>query len=193
MVMEGEPAATFIIEEAKLRDSNIAYLSGHPVVRIDRNRHCVVLDDGREISYGRLLLATGASARQLSVAGSSPRDVLYLRKFSDALALRTKLREGSRLVVIGGGFIGLELAASVIERRCQVTLIEMAPRLLMRGVPREVAELVAQRHKAAGVDLRLGTGIERIEARGDEHVVLLTDGSRIVCDGIIAGIGAIPK
>jgi 3-phenylpropionate/trans-cinnamate dioxygenase ferredoxin reductase subunit len=69
----------------------------------------------------------------------------------------------------------------------------MAPRLLMRGVPAPVAELVAKRHEAAGVDLRLGASIERIERNGAEHTVVLADGSRIVCDGIIAGVGAIPE
>ncbi len=68
----------------------------------------------------------------------------------------------------------------------------MAPRLLMRGVPAPVAELVAKRHEAAGVDLRLRTGIERIERHGAEHIVVLADGSRIVCDGIVAGVGASP-
>jgi 3-phenylpropionate/trans-cinnamate dioxygenase ferredoxin reductase subunit len=193
MVMDGEPVAPFILDEARLSDNNITHLAGRPVVRIDRERRRVVLDDGAQVAYGKLLLATGARARQLSVAGSSPADVLYLRKFTDALVLRTKLRPGGRLVVIGGGFIGLEITASAVDRGCSVTLVEMAPRLLMRGVPADVAELIAKRHREAGVDLRLGAGIERIEAHGSEHVVVLNDGSRLVCDGVIAGVGAVPE
>ena len=193
MVAEADPTAPFILDETRLRDADITHLAGCTVVSIDRDRHCVTLGDGREVSYGKLLLATGATARQLALPGASPEDVLYLRKFSDALLMRSRLRPSARLVVIGGGFIGLEIAASAVERKCSVTLIEMAPRLLMRGVPAPVAELVAKRHEAAGVDLRLGTGIERIERNGAEHTVVLADGSRIVCDGIIAGVGAIPE
>jgi 3-phenylpropionate/trans-cinnamate dioxygenase ferredoxin reductase subunit len=194
MVAEADPtAAPFILDESRLRDADITHLGGCTVVSIDRDRHRVILGNGREVSYGKLLLATGATARQLALPGASPEDVLYLRKFADALLMRSRLRPNARLVVIGGGFIGLEIAASAVERKCSVTLIEMAPRLLMRGVPAPVAELVAKRHEAAGVDLRLGASIERIERNGAEHTVVLADGSRIVCDGIIAGVGAIPE
>src|SRR5690349_20835096 len=108
MVADAAPAAPFILDEERLKANAITHLSGCPAVRIDRDRKAVVLADGARIPYLKLLLATGAHARRLSVPGASPDNVLYLRKFSEALLLREKLRPGARLVVIGGGFIGLE-------------------------------------------------------------------------------------
>jgi 3-phenylpropionate/trans-cinnamate dioxygenase ferredoxin reductase subunit len=118
---------------------------------------------------------------------------LYLRTFSDALALRKRLNPGARLAVIGGGFIGLEVTASAVARGASVTLIEAAPRLLSRGVPEAIAERVEDRHARAGVDIRLGRAIERIEAAEGGFAVGLDDGGRIACDAVVAGIGAVPE
>ena len=193
MVADAEPPATFILSDEHIRDQNLDLLCGCPATAIDRARRAVILADGRRIPYQKLLLATGSEARRLSVEGAGPENVLYLRKFSDALALRSRLRPGGHLVVIGGGFIGLEIAASARIRGCEVTLIELGPRLLTRGVPTQIADVIADRHRAAGVRLVLGARLARIETIGEEHAVLLEDGARIPCDGIIAGIGAIPE
>ena len=107
--------------------------------------------------------------------------------------MRDRLRPGARLAVIGGGFIGLEIAASAIERGCSVTVVDIAPRVLMRGVPEEVATLVAARHREAGVDFRLGVGIARIAGDPGAMSVILADGEAIACDGVIAGVGAVPE
>jgi 3-phenylpropionate/trans-cinnamate dioxygenase ferredoxin reductase subunit len=96
-------------------------------------------------------------------------------------------------VVIGGGFIGPEIAASAVARGCAVTLVEMALRILMRGVPPEVADPVAERHRTAGVALRTGIGIERIWRQGDQESVVLADGAVLGCDAVVAGIGAVPE
>jgi 3-phenylpropionate/trans-cinnamate dioxygenase ferredoxin reductase subunit len=139
------------------------------------------------------LLATGARPRKFSLEGSESADVLYLRTFADALALRAKLSPGKHVAVIGGGFIGLETAASAIERGCSVTLIELGPRILMRGVPEEIARIVDARHRSAGVVFRLGVGIAKIEITGSGHTISLTDGTSITCDAVIIGIGAVPE
>src|SRR5690606_29796946 len=117
------------------------------------------LDDGPAVRYEKLLLATGAEARRLSLAGEGAGRVLYLRRHEEAVAIRAALGQGKRVVIIGGGFIGLELAASAVERGGQVTLLEAAPRILTRGVPAVLAERLAARHVAAGVDLRTGVSI----------------------------------
>src|SRR5439155_19717055 len=103
--------------------------------------------------------------------------------------LKNVISQGKHLVIIGGGFIGLELASSALARSCKITVIELAPRILMRGVPHILAEKLDRRHRNAGVDLRIGTGLASIAAG---HVELV-DGSRIDCDCIIAGVGAIPE
>lgn len=194
---EAEPDPALILDAARLAAQGITHLAGVAVTAIDRPAHAVQLEDGRRLPYARLLLATGARPRRLSIPGAGPDNVLYLRNFADALALRARLRRDIRLVVIGGGFIGLEIAAAAVERGCAVTVVEMAPRILGRAVPAEVAAVVAARHREAGIRLIVGVGIDRIERSGSrerpDETVTLADGTRLDCDAIVAGIGAIPE
>ncbi len=189
MTSAEEPAAATIMSEEQLAAQGIRHLSGVMVTEIDRAGHTVLLDDGSRLPYVKLLLATGARPRKLSTPGADAGSVLYLRTFVDALAMRTRLKPGIRLVVIGGGFIGLEIAASAKGRGCSVTVVEMAPRILGRAVPAEVASVVAETHAAAGIRLVTGIGLAAIE----DKAVLLADGTRLDCDAIIAGVGAIPE
>jgi 3-phenylpropionate/trans-cinnamate dioxygenase ferredoxin reductase subunit len=184
MTAAEEPAAALILSEAQLAEHGIRHLSGVTVTEIDRAGQAVLLDDGSHLAYAKLLLATGARPRKLTIPGAGPENVLYLRNFSDALALRARLQRGIRLVVIGGGFIGLEIAASALERGCAVTVVEMAPRILGRAVPADVAVHVAAAHEAAGIRLIVGIGLAAIERQGAEEVVLLADGTppRLRCD-----------
>ncbi len=187
----GEPSS--ILDADRLGAARIEHLAGRRVSRLDLANRLAVLDDGSVQAYEKLLIATGAGPRRLSLPGAGEGGVLYLRTFADALALRGRLRPGSRLAVIGGGFIGLEIAASAVERGCAVTLVEMAPRILMRGVPAEVAQIVRARHEAAGVRVMTGLAIERIERRGEGSAVVLGDGAAVECDLVVAGIGAVPE
>jgi 3-phenylpropionate/trans-cinnamate dioxygenase ferredoxin reductase component len=193
MTAADTPSAATILSEAQLAAQDIRHLSGVMVTEIDRPGHAVLLDDGSRIPYAKLLLATGARPRLLNTPGADAGTVLYLRTFTDALAMRARLAPGIRLVVIGGGFIGLEIAASALERGCSVTVVEMAPRILGRAVPAEVAAVVAGAHAAAGIRLIVGIGITAIERSGADTAVVLADGTRLVCDAVIAGIGAIPE
>lgn len=190
---KAEPDPALILDEARLAAHGIAHLAGVAVTAIDRLAYAVRLADGRRLSYRKLLLAIGARPRRLQVAGAGPDNVLYLRNFADALALRVRLRRDIRPVVIGGGFIGLEIAAAAVERGCAVTVVEMAPRILGRAVPAEVAAVVAARHREAGIRLIVGIGIEGIVRSGRQETVVLADGTRLDCDAIVAGIGAIPE
>lgn len=176
-----------------LASHNIDFRSGIAVTGIDRAVQKVTLEDGSDLPYAQLLLATGARPRTLALPGATADTVLYLRTFADALALRRHLAHGIRLVVIGGGFIGLEVAASALERGCAVTVVEMAPRILGRAVPAEIAARVAAHHRAAGISIIEGVGLTAIETRSDRRAVLLADGRVLAADAIIAGIGAIPE
>ncbi len=186
MVSETEPEAATIVGHDRLAEHDITFLHTSRAEAVDRDAR-VVHAGGQLVEYDRLLLATGAQPRRLTVPGAER--ALYLRNFADALAMRARLRPGTKLVVIGGGFIGLEIAASATVRGCAVTLIEAAPRLLMRGVPAEIAAIVGQRHAEAGVAIRLGVGIAAILA----DRVVLADGSEHECDAVVAGIGAVPE
>jgi 3-phenylpropionate/trans-cinnamate dioxygenase ferredoxin reductase subunit len=186
MTAADEPTATVIATHDRLAAAGVAFR--HDMVeRIDRDARDVVCASGERVAYEKLLLATGARPRTLPIPGAG--HALYLRTFADALALRARLRSGAHLVVVGGGFIGLEVAASAVARGCRVTVLEAAPRILMRGVPAEIAAHVAALHRGAGVDLRTAVAIAGFEADG----VVLADGSEIACDGIVVGVGAAPE
>ncbi len=193
MTAEADPDATYIVDETRLADHAIEHRAGATVVGVAREARRVLLQDGTDLPYDKLLLATGARPRKLAIPGAGPENVLYLRTFADALAMRQRLAPGRRLVVIGGGFIGLEIASSAIARGCDVRVVEMAPRLLMRGVPAEVAALVQARHERAGVRFHIGTGLDRVERDGTAETLVLADGTRLACDVIIAGVGALPE
>lgn len=188
-----EPQAAYILTPDRLDEHGITHRGGVAVRAIDRAAHAVDLADGERLTYDRLLIATGARARKLAVAGATLENVLYLRTFDEARRLRARLAPGSHVAIIGGGFIGLELAASARARGAEVTLIELAPRLLARAVPAAIADVIAARHRSAGVRLITGTGIERIETEGERPAIRLSTGERIVCDGIFAGVGAVAE
>src|ERR1700722_2619030 len=190
MTSESLPSAPFILRDGQLEENDVVLERGAKVTAIDRADHSVTLADGRRLPYARLLLATGSTARRVQLPGAQ--HVLYLRNFDEALALRLRLKPGGRIVVIGGGFIGLELAASARARGVDVTLLELAPRLLTRGVSSQMAERIAAKHRDAGVDIRVGAGIAAIESDGEGNSVLLSDGARIRCGGGVGGIGAAP-
>lgn len=160
---------------------------------IRRDRREVVLADGDVLPYERLLLATGAEPRRLDVPGGDRDGVFYLRDRADSEALAARLGPGKRIAIVGGGFIGLEVAANAIARGCRVTVIEAGPRLLMRTVPEAIEKQVRARHQAAGVELRLGRQTVAIEGDGAVSGVRLDDGETVPCDIVLVSIGVIPR
>jgi 3-phenylpropionate/trans-cinnamate dioxygenase ferredoxin reductase subunit len=192
LIDENEPLPMTILDEAKQSQYNIQLVTDSSVDKIDREKHAIELNNGQNVRYERLLLATGAYPRQLSLEDSDTTDLLYLRTFADSLALRSRFLPGKHIAIIGAGFIGLEVAASAREKGCSVTVIEVAPRILMRGVPEEIANLVEARHRQAGVAFKLGIGLQSIVKTRDGHAITLVDGSVIPCDTVVVGIGAVP-
>jgi 3-phenylpropionate/trans-cinnamate dioxygenase ferredoxin reductase subunit len=188
---ESEPPPPAIADWGRLAELGVERVAGLRVTAIDRPGHKLNTGEGREIPYDRLLLATGARARRLSLTGGER--ALVLRGHDDALALRQQLKPGRRIAVIGGGFIGLELAAAARERGCSVIVFEAAPRLLMRGVPAELATVIAARHQAAGVEIVTGCAITEIASGDGAFRVMLGDGRFFIVDCVVAGIGAAPE
>jgi 3-phenylpropionate/trans-cinnamate dioxygenase ferredoxin reductase component len=192
-VMTGAAQPTPLYDAAALRDADIGFIAGTAAIDIDRERRELVLADGRRIPYERMLLATGAIPRRLPLHTGALDGVHYLRSQADALALRERLRPGARIGIIGGGFIGLELAASATERGCAVTVIEAAGRLMGRAVPAELAAILAARHDQAGVDVRCETSVAQLESRGQAVLIEHTTGDALECDAVVVGIGAVPE
>ena len=171
-----------------LKDLDITHLHADASA-IDRDARTVRLADGTRLPYARLLLATGAQPRRLPL--TSPR-AAYLRTYDDALALRSRLRAGPRTAIIGGGFIGLELAAAARHLGCPVTVIEAQPRLLERLVPAPLAAALQAEHERHGVRILLGQNITDINDLPDAVHIRLADGATLEADLVIVGIGAIP-
>lgn len=191
MAGEGEPMLKHVAPE-RLAEAGIAHLASTEVRSIDRQAKRVVSADGTSLGYDKLLLATGSSPRRLPLAKSSRRSV-YLRTFDDALAIRAHLRSGVRVLIVGGGFIGLELAASARKLGCPVTVVEAQPRILMRGVPAEIAEIIHAAHAANGVHFFCGKGIAAIEDVPEGVRIRLADGHTVEGDICVIGIGAVPN
>ena len=182
--------SVFVHDYAWYRQQEIDLWLGSPVVGIDRAIRQVRLADGARLPYGKLLLTIGASPRRLPDATG----VHYLRTIDDAERLKEILATRSHLAVIGGGWVGLEVAAAARQAGLRVTVLETLPLPLLRVLGREMAQVFADLHRAAGVDLRLGMPIEGIISSGGMATgVRLADGSQIEADAVVVGIGAIPR
>jgi 3-phenylpropionate/trans-cinnamate dioxygenase ferredoxin reductase component len=184
---EAEPQSVWLLDEGIAASLKVDMRLGVSATSINRDAKTITLSDGSTLHYAKLLLATGANPRKLSLPGGE--HALLLRTHADAVALRAKFQPGKKIVVIGGGFIGLELASSAVSRGCKVTVIEAQPRILMRGVPEAIAKIVHDKHVAAGVTMLMGTGIASLSAT----TITLRDDRVIKADTIIAGIGASPE
>jgi 3-phenylpropionate/trans-cinnamate dioxygenase ferredoxin reductase subunit len=190
--MHGDaPAIKAIASDEMLAGRSIRHIHSVRAVAIDRVAHAVSLSEGSVLPYDKLLLATGSTPRKLAMPGLGSRCV-YLRTFADALAIRAHLRSGNHVAIVGGGFIGLELAAAARKMGAAVTVIEAQPRILMRGVPAEIAAVVHDAHVAEGVSILCGDGIAAISDNGSKVGVTLVGGREIVADLAVIGIGAVP-
>ena len=174
-----------------LAEAQVAFRGNAHVAGIDRAGKQLEMGDGSTLRYDKLLLATGASPRRLS--GAEGDRLVYLRTLEDAQRIRGALHAGRHIAIVGGGFIGLELAASARARGAEVTLIEALPRLLSRGVPEEIAAQIQTRHLSEGVRLVFGDGIAALGSGADSATVTLKSGVRIEADLVLIGIGAMPN
>ncbi|MBX3529619.1 MAG: FAD-dependent oxidoreductase [Rhizobiaceae bacterium] len=188
----GEPLHKPIVAETRYAEAGIAFIKGVAATSIDRHDRQVLLADGRRVSYDRLLLATGSRPRLLPGATSNGR-IFTLRTLEDAEALRARLAAGGRLAVVGGGFIGLEVAALARRQGMQVTVIESGPRVLMRGVPEEIAGHIHELHAAEGVDILCGREILGIDERTGSVAIRLSANRQAEADLVLVGVGSTPN
>ncbi|HEY5456976.1 MAG TPA: FAD-dependent oxidoreductase [Acidothermaceae bacterium] len=168
--------------------------SGQFVTGLDRAAHGVHLADGSVVGYDRLLLTTGASPRELRVPGADAAGVRYLRTLDDSEALRATLATIERLVVIGAGWIGLEVAAATRLAGVEVTVVETAELPLLRVLGPEVAQIFADLHVEHGVDFRFNASlVEILNENGLATGVRLNDGTTIAADAVLVAVGAAPN
>lgn len=187
---EGGP---LLRKDAFFASKDITRLAGVRVVSIVRSRRVVVLDDGREVAYHRLVIASGARGRRLTVAGHDLPGVLSLRTAEDALAVRGSLTPGARVVIIGAGYIGMEVAAAATKRGCQVTVLEFQDRVMKRVTSAPVSRFFQDLYRAKGVRFAFGAAVSAIEGEGRVERVLTSDGRSYPADLVVAGIGVVPN
>jgi len=175
-------------------DHRIDVLLGHNIAAIDRNRCCVHLPSGHEVSYGALVLATGARNRVLQLPGADLDGVCYLRTRDEAVELANRLESAHRIIIIGGGFVGLELAATAATLGKSVLVVETQSRLMARSVAPVMSEFFRELHHRHGVEILLATNTREILGRdGRVSGVMLTDGDVHPADLVLIGVGVIPN
>lgn len=190
-----DPAAEtqLLRAETVYSDAGIQVLLADPVVKIDRDGRRVTLSSGKELEYDALVLATGTRARRLPELPESIENLAYLRNAQDAVRLRQAINEAPTVTVLGGGFIGLEIAATAGHLGKKVTVFEAAPRLLSRAVSPEASQHVADVLAESGVDVRLGVMADGFEVQGNRVVAISVGGECHPVDLLVAGIGAVPE
>jgi 3-phenylpropionate/trans-cinnamate dioxygenase ferredoxin reductase subunit len=182
------------LRAAKFYETNaIDVMLGERVVAIEAERKIAVLTDGSEIGWDVLILATGSIARRLDCPGAELAGVQVLRDLPDSDALRTHLTPGRRLVIIGAGYVGLEVAASARGLGCEVTILEREPRILARVACEELSGFFHRFHVERGVEIMTGVSVAALHgAGGAVGSVELSDGRTIACDAVLVGIGGSP-
>ena len=192
MVAESDPLPKLVADRDHFASRHIECVTGAKAISIDRAARRVTLADGRNLPYEKLLVATGAVPRRLAMPGADSARCAYLRTHDDALRIRGALRAGSHVAILGGGFIGLEIAASARKRGASVTVIEALPRILTRGVPEAIAQVVDARHRREGVTLACGKAVLALHEAASGIEIALADGRNVVADLLVIGIGAVP-
>ena len=173
--------------------NNITLELGRRAMHLDRARQTVQLDDGREIPYDRLVLATGSVCRRPAIAGLDRPGVYFLRSAADADRLRAVTANAARVVLVGGGYISLELAASFRKQGLSVTVLERNARLLARVTAPEVSAFFQSVHEAEGVEIHTGVAVLEITGDAPALQVVARDGRTFAGDLVILGTGALPN
>ncbi|MDD2177746.1 FAD-dependent oxidoreductase [Acidovorax sp. D2M1] len=188
------PETTRLMKPEAFDALGLEWRPGEQVHRIDRTAKQVLVANGETLSYDKLILCTGGRARQLALPGADQVHVHTLRTIEDAQALAPVLGPGRSVVVLGGGWIGLEVAATARQQGTEVIVVENQNRLCARTVPAEISEHLLALHQAQGTRVLLGTGVNGFARAADgRSEVWLADGSALRCDAIVLGVGLVPN
>ena len=174
-------------------NTRITLQLGTTITSIDRHGKSLSIEDGEDVSYDTLILALGSRARTLAADGTDLERVHYLRTIDDVEAIRTELDVGRRLVIIGGGYIGLEVAAVARKLGLDVTVVEMADRVMSRVVSPEISDFFQIEHANQGVKLRLSCRVKALVGKRRVRSVVLEDGEELRADLVVIGAGILPN
>jgi 3-phenylpropionate/trans-cinnamate dioxygenase ferredoxin reductase component len=187
------PESTYLWPLTKLAELDIELILSCRATSVDRQNKNVALSNGKTLHYDRLALATGSRVRKLGTPGSHLAGIHYMRGISDAVAIGQSLVPGSRLLVVGGGWIGLEIAAVARQRDIDVVLVEASNHLCSRVLPLELASYLMRLHESRGVRILLGTTVVEFQGKDHFEFAKLSNGECMTADTAVIGIGAIPN
>jgi NADPH-dependent 2,4-dienoyl-CoA reductase/sulfur reductase-like enzyme len=187
LTQDPEPPVLYFHPEQRYAELGVELLLGTAVVGVEPEAHRVVLADGRALAYDKLLLTVGGAARRLPIHGGDL--ALYLRTLEDARTIRARLAGAPRVLCIGAGVIGLEIASSARALGCEVTVLEAMPRAMGRAVSPEGAAFIEALHRDAGVTLHFGVIVDRLAQADGGVAVTCRDGRRFEADVVVAGVG----
>jgi len=190
---DAEKESCLLWPPGTLEEENIEMRLGVSVKSIDADNHTMSLDNGETLAWNKLLIATGGRARSLDVEGIGLDGVYTLRTIEDAEGIRARLTAGANVLVIGAGWIGLEVAAAARKRDASATVVEVADRVCARALTEDMSQWVHALHERHGVDIRLTTAFSHFAGDGSIQKAVLGDGSEIDCDIAVIGIGLIPN
>ena len=191
---KAERETVFVHPESWYAEHDVDLILGTEATALDRGARRVVLSTGEHLAYDRLLLTTGSSPRHLPVPGDDLDGVHYLRRLTDSEQLKAALAGASQVAIVGAGWVGLETAAAARAAGLPVTLLEYADLPLLRVLGPEVAGIVADLHRANGVDLRTGATVTGLTGAGGSVTgVRLGDGSELPADVVVVGVGITPN
>jgi NADPH-dependent 2,4-dienoyl-CoA reductase/sulfur reductase-like enzyme/nitrite reductase/ring-hydroxylating ferredoxin subunit len=173
-------------------EHGIEVLSGKEVTRVEAFSKTITFSDGTTLTYDKLLVATGGAPRQLNLPGSNLNNIFVLRSFADTDAIIEAAQKASRVVVIGASFIGMEAAASLIERKLPVTIIAPDSVPFAKTLGPEIGAMFQRLHESHGVTFKLGTGVVKFEGEGTVEAIILNTGERLEADLVIVGVGVQP-
>ncbi|MDN5759393.1 MAG: NAD(P)/FAD-dependent oxidoreductase, partial [Tomitella sp.] len=190
----GETEPLLLRTRQALAQRQIDFRDARDATAIEPGPRTVTLDDGTQVGYTKLVLATGSRNRALPMPGSELGGVHSLRTLDDARAIRRALTAGRRLVIVGAGFIGMEVAAAARRRGLDVTVIDIAERPMARMLSEPMSRFFLDAHREDGIDFRLGQGIHSLAGAADRVTAVVTrDGERLPADLVIAAIGIQPN
>lgn len=187
------PESTYLWTLPKFAELDIDLMLGCRATSFERQNKTVMLSNGNAVTYDRLMLTTGSRVRRLGTLGAELPRIHYMRGIDDALAISQSLVSGSRLLVVGGGWIGLEIAAAARQRDVDVILVEAAGQLCSRVLPTDFARSLQLRHQLHGVRILLNTTVIRFEGKGHFEFAHLSSGERIFADTAVIGVGVVPN
>ena len=185
--------STHFWQKQSLEESKIDLKLGTRVSSINRTAKKVITENGEQISFDKLAITTGARVRKLSIEGSQLPGVFYLRTIDDTLEIKDQITKGTNALIVGGGWIGLECAATLTKLGCKSIVVEAADRLCGRAVTPEISNWMLDFHSKNGVDIHLNTGMESFQGKEKLESAVLSNGEKVDCTIAVIGIGVIPN